>query len=83
MFNILKNLKELRELNNLVSSESVVVEKDGVKVKINGKMEVEEIVLNSSLDLNKQQKILKDCFNEAIKKIQFNLVQKISNMKKI
>lgn len=79
MFNIFKNLKELKQLNDLVSSENVVVEKEGVKVKLNGKMEVEEIILNPSLDIIKQQKVLKECFNEAIRKMQLTLMKKISS----
>lgn len=80
MFNIFKNLKELQQLNKVVSSESIIVEKEGIKVKINGKMEIEEIILNPSLDINKQQKILKDCINDGIRKIQFTLMNKLSNM---
>lgn len=81
MFNLFKNLKELKQLNEMVSSEKVVVERDGIMIKMNGKMEVEEIILNSSLDIEKQQKILKDVFNEAIKKIQTALMTKFSNIK--
>ncbi len=81
MFDLFKNLKELKELQNLVSSESIVVEKEGVKIKINGKMEIEEIILNPSLEITKQQKILKDCLNDAIKKIQMNLFLKLAKSK--
>ncbi|MFN3550836.1 MAG: hypothetical protein ACK4WJ_03405 [Endomicrobiia bacterium] len=79
MFNLFKNLKELKQLNDLVSSESVVVEKDGIKIKINGKMELEEIVLNPSLDILKQQKILKELFNEAVRKVQMILMNKLGS----
>ncbi|MCM8832576.1 MAG: hypothetical protein NC816_01440 [Candidatus Omnitrophica bacterium] len=77
MFNLFKNLKELKQLNDLVSSESVVVEKDGIRIKINGKMELEEIILNPSLDVLKQQKILKELFNEAVRKVQIILMNKL------
>jgi DNA-binding protein YbaB len=53
MDSILKNFKEFAKL---FSSESIVVEKNGIKVKINGKFEIEEIILNPDLDLVKQQK---------------------------
>jgi len=56
MFDFLKNFKELTKL---VSSESVVIEKNGIKVKINGKFEVEELVLNPALEIEKQQKNIK------------------------
>ena len=81
MFNLFKNLKELKEIQDLLSSESVVVEKDGVKVKINGKMEVEEVVLNPNLDIIKQQKLLKDCLNNGLKKMQMSLVTKLAQSK--
>lgn len=80
MFNIFKNLKQLKELNDMLSKEIVVVEKEGVKVKINGKMEVEEIILNQNLDIVKQQKILKECLNEALRKLQMSLVNKMSSI---
>jgi len=81
MFNLFKNLKELKEIQDLVSSESVVIEKEGIKVKINGKMEVEEISLNPNLDIIKQQKILKDCLNDGLKKIQMSIFAKLSQTK--
>jgi len=81
MFNLFKNLKELKEIQDLVSSESVVVEKDGVKIKINGKMEVEEVLLNPNMDITKQQKILRDCLNDGLKKMQMSLVTKLAQNK--
>ncbi|MCX7957299.1 MAG: hypothetical protein N2643_05380 [Endomicrobia bacterium] len=79
MFNFLKNLKELNEVNKIISSEVIEVEKEGIKVKINGKMEIEEIVLNPSISIEKQQKILKDCINDGVRKIQLKLMGKLSN----
>ncbi len=78
MDSILKNFKEFAKL---FSSESIVVEKNGIKVKINGKFEIEEIVLNPDLDLVKQQKILKECINEGLKKIETNLFSKLLQSK--
>jgi DNA-binding protein YbaB len=78
MFEFLKNFKELTKL---VSSESVVIEKNGIKVKINGKFEVEELVLNPALEIEKQQKILKECINEGLMKLQTNLFSKLLQSK--
>jgi DNA-binding protein YbaB len=78
MFDFLKNFKELTKL---VSSEFVVIEKNGIKVKINGKFEVEEIVLNPALEIEKQQKILKECINEGLRKLQTNLFSKLLQSK--
>jgi DNA-binding protein YbaB len=74
-------LKNFKEFAKLFSSESIVVEKNGIKVKINGKFEIEEIVLNPDLDLVKQQKILKECINEGLKKIETNLFSKLLQSK--
>jgi DNA-binding protein YbaB len=78
MFDFFKNFKELTKL---VSSESVVIEKNGIKVKINGKFEVEELVLNPALEIEKQQKILKECINEGLMKLQTNLFSKLLQSK--
>ena len=81
MFNLFKNLKELKEIQDLLASESVVVEKEGDKVRINGKIEDEEVILTPNLDIIPQQKILKDCLNDGLKKIQMSLVTKLTQNK--
>jgi DNA-binding protein YbaB len=74
-----ENLKKIQQIKNLLNSEKIEVEKNGLKVIINGKMEIEEIKLNPDLDFKTQEKILKDCLNEAIKKLQISLAQKMAN----
>ena len=66
MLDKLKQLKELKKMQNELAKEMVEVEKQDTKVVINGKMEIEEIVLNSELQKEEQQKILKDCINDAM-----------------
>ncbi len=80
MFDQLKQLKQLKEIQDKLSQEKVEVEKDGVKLVMNGKMEVEEIFLNTALDADKQGGVVKDCFNDAIKKIQMSAAQKMFHM---
>ena len=53
MFDKLKQLKQLKELKDSLSQEKAEVEKRGVKIIVNGKMEIEEIHLNP--DLNKEE----------------------------
>ena len=55
-------------MQNCFLQKVLLLKKNGIKVKINGKFEIEEIVLNPDLDLVKQQKILKECINEGLKK---------------
>jgi DNA-binding protein YbaB len=80
MFDKLKQAKQLLELQNQLKKEKVESEKNGVRIVINGKLEVEEIILNPSLEIKKQEEILKDCFNDVIKKMQIKLAQKMSGM---
>ena len=80
MFDKIKQAKQLLELQNQLKKERVESEKGGVKVVINGKLEVEEIILNPSLEIKKQEELIKDCFNDVVKKMQMKLAQKMAGM---
>ncbi len=73
-------LKQLKEMQNTLSQEREEVEKNGVKVVLNGKMQVEELEINSSLQKHEQERILKECINEAMKKLQMKIANKMSGM---
>jgi len=77
MFGQLKNLFLLKSIQKELASQKEIVEKQGIKVTINGKLEVEEITINPDLEKREQEKILKDCLNEAQKKIQFKILNKL------
>ena len=77
MFDQLKKLQELKKLQDDFKKEKVTVEKNGVVVILNGNFEVEDIKLNVELETEEQQKVLKQCLNEAREKIQKSLAQKI------
>lgn len=81
MFDQLKQLKEMKDLQSKLGQEEAIAEKEGVKVRVNGKMEIQEIILNPSLDVQSQQKIVKDCVNDAIKKVQMAAAQKLFQMR--
>lgn len=80
MFDKLKQLQQLKELRDSLSQEKEEVERKGVKVIINGKMEIEEIQLNPDLSKEEQEQILKECINESMKKIQMIVASKMSQM---
>ncbi|PIR17608.1 MAG: hypothetical protein COV46_03485 [Deltaproteobacteria bacterium CG11_big_fil_rev_8_21_14_0_20_49_13] len=80
MFDKLKQLKQLRDLQNQLGKEKLDIEKDGVKVTINGKMEVEEVTLNAGLDQGRQERLVKDCMNSAVKKMQLRMAERMSKM---
>ena len=78
MFDKLKKLKEIKELKEKLAKEKIEVEEKGIKVVLNGKMEIEEIVLNQELPKEEQEKILKNCLNKGVKEIQLKIAQSIS-----
>ncbi len=80
MFDKIGQIKKMREIQSALKEERVEVEKEGVKLIINGNIEVEEIFINSSLSKEEQERVLVLCFNEAIKKIQMIAAQKMSQM---
>ena len=77
MFDKLKQLYQLKKMKDILEKEKREVEKEGVKVVVNGKMEIEDIRLNPEMDVEKQEKLVKDCINEAMKQIQQEAAQKM------
>ena len=73
-----KKIKQLKGIKDSLSQEKVRVERNGVAVVIRGDMEVEEIELNQNLDIKEQEKLLRECFNEAMRKVQMMAAQKFS-----
>ena len=78
MFDKLKKLKEIKELKEKLAREKIEIEEKGIKVVLNGKMEIEEIVLNQELPKEEQEKILRNCLNKGVKEIQLKIAQSIS-----
>ena len=80
MFEQLKQIKKLQEIQNALKNEKISHDKNGVQVVINGKLEVESIILNPSLSVDDQAKAIKECINEAMKKVQMVVAQKMQSM---
>jgi len=84
MFSKLKQFKDLRSqaktMQNALSQETITEEKNGVKVVLNGNMEVTGLTLNESLSKSSQEEILKDCFNDAVKRAQRIMAKKLQDM---
>ncbi len=80
MFEKLRELKKMKELQDVLLKITKTVEENGVKVVINGKMEIEEIVLNPELEKENQERLLKNCINKAIREIQIAAAQSMSQM---
>ncbi|MEF8846878.1 MAG: YbaB/EbfC family nucleoid-associated protein [Candidatus Paceibacterota bacterium] len=77
MFDKLKQMKQLRDLKSSMEKEDATVEKQGVKVTVNGSMKVKSVELNSDLSLDEQQSLVKQCVNEAFQKVQQRVAQKM------
>ncbi|PIR12849.1 DNA-binding protein [Candidatus Falkowbacteria bacterium CG11_big_fil_rev_8_21_14_0_20_39_10] len=84
MFNKLKHLKDLRSqaktLQNSLAGESVTVKKNGVKITMDGNMEITSIDISEDLSKEKLEETLKDLINQAIKKTQRIMAQKMQAM---
>ncbi|MEK7203181.1 MAG: YbaB/EbfC family nucleoid-associated protein [Patescibacteria group bacterium] len=84
MFNKLKQFRDLRNqaktLQNALAGETIVVEKNNVKITMNGNMEIAQLNVNETLSKSNLEKTLVDCVNEAIKKTQKVMAKKIQEM---
>jgi len=80
MFDKLKQINELRKMQQKMKEEKVEIVENGVKVVLNGNFEAEEIVLNPELSSEEQANTLKKCFNRATKDLQMKLAQGFSHL---
>jgi DNA-binding protein YbaB len=78
---MLEKVKQLKAIQSLLSQLEVEEELEGVKIKINGKMEILEIELNPKLAKEEQEKAIQKCFNKALKKMQASLASQMSAIK--
>ncbi len=81
MWDQMKQAKELYRLQKELQKERIEVEEKGVKIIVNGKMEIESVILNPEITKEEQEQAVKTCFNEALRKIQTNLAQKMQSLK--
>ena len=79
VFDQFKKIAELKKMQDSFKKEKETIEKEGILVEINGNFEVEEIKLNSELNLQDQQEVLKQCLNDARESIQKNLAKSLMN----
>ena len=77
MFENLKNLAKLKQMQDAFKKERMTVEKRGVKVTMNGNFGVEEVILNPELSIEEQQSTVKEALNEARESIQKKLAQSL------
>jgi DNA-binding protein YbaB len=80
MWDQMKQAKELYKLQKELQKERIEVEEKGVKIVVNGKMEIESVILNPEITKEEQEEAVKTCFNEALRRIQTNLTQKMKSL---
>ena len=77
MFEKMKQLNELRKMQDEFKKERLTFEDRGVSVTMNGNFEVEEIKLNPQLSIEDQQEVLRQCLNKVREDIQRTLAKKM------
>ncbi len=80
MFDKLKDLKKLKDLDNSLGNERIEKEKDGVKVVSNGRTEIISISLNENLNKEEQERALMDCINNVSKEAKMIMAKKASQI---
>ena len=84
MFNKLKQFKDLRNkaktLQNALALESVDYEKHGVKVVMNGNMEITQLIITPGVANDRLQSIITEVINETIKRAQKIMAKKVQEM---
>lgn len=86
MFSKLKEVKDLagqaKKLQDQLKNESIVIDKAGIKITMNGNQVVEKVEISEDL-LGKKEKIengIKDAINDGIKKVQKIMTEKMKGM---
>ncbi len=84
MFNKLKQYKDLRSqaktMQDALSEETVTQETKGIKITMDGNMKVKSVEIQDNLDKKSIESNLAEAFNEAVKKAQKKMAQKMQEM---
>lgn len=84
MFNKLKQFKDLKNqaktLQNALAQETVEYERGGIKIVMNGNMEITSLTIGSEISSEKLPTILTETVNETIKRAQKVMAKKVQEM---
>ncbi len=84
MFEKLKQIKDLRSqaktMQNALSGESVTVDRNGVSITINGNLEITALSIAENLNPAQSASLIKELLNDAVKKVQKIIAQKMQDM---
>jgi len=82
MFESFKQLKQLKELQSAIQKEEVAAERKGVRIIMNGAFEVKEVSIPAELTGNRLETVMRETFNDAVKKAQNAIAGKFAAMQK-
>jgi len=84
MFSKLKQFRDLRSqaktMQDALAQETITEERNGVKIVLNGNLELINLTLNENLNKTSQEETLKTCFNDAIKRAQRLMAKKLQDL---
>ncbi|MDP3899461.1 MAG: YbaB/EbfC family nucleoid-associated protein [bacterium] len=84
MFNKLKQVKNLRsqakQMQNVLGQESVTTERNGIKMVMNGNMEVTEFTAEDNISKEALIQLTPDIVNNSIKNVQKIMARKMQEM---
>ena len=84
MFNKLKQFKDLRntakQMQNAMAEETVTVEKNGLTIIMSGNMEITDVKIAEGTSTGSLENSVKSNVNEAMKKAQKIMAQKMQEM---
>lgn len=80
MFDKLKDLKKLKDLESSLGNERVEKENKGIKVVVNGRAEIMSISLNPELSKEDQERYLKDLINDASRDAKMIMAKKAAEI---
>ena len=84
MFEKLKQIKDLRTqaktMQSVLATESVTAEKSGVTITLNGNLEITAVAIADGMTKAQIEKATMEAMNEAIKKAQKVIAQKMQAM---
>jgi DNA-binding protein YbaB len=80
MFDKMKQLKQLKDFESSLKKEEITKEKDGIKVTVNLRMDILDVKLNPELNIQDQEKKLKECLVDAMNSAKMEMAKRAQSM---
>ena len=80
MLDKIKQLNQLRALHKEMQQQKFTLERDGVSVTVNGSLTIESVTLSDTLDRERQQQLVAQLINDALRQAQQGMAQKMQGL---